>query len=365
MAFVDSAIIHDGWTGTKTKGTLVDDFSVQYVIRVDDKQDGPRFILEDCGLPLKGSLYTAGNDSHPAAVCKSVSVTPLGENVWRATASYGSKTSKEDEEAKDAAVDEEGNPVEEVDHEGIDVQISLVQMSRPAVRAAYLGKIQSGVGMGLQQQGFRSGPAVQNDARKLGTVAGLFTGSPVTNSCNVAFDPPPEIDYSRVSVNLSRNEMAFDANKVFAYNDTVNLNAFQVAFRGFNMDVPAFAAKMQTIGATRRIKEGVIYWRVNYEFHVDTTFGWRAEMLDRGYGMTTEWDPLAQVFRNTSAIPEAVGQAQPIVNTETGFTPSEPVNLDGNGMPLKAGHSPIYLVYGVYKETDWAPLKLNGQGVMV
>ncbi len=56
MAFISSNVVHDGWSGTKTRGNLVDTFSVQYVVQVSDKQDGPRFILEDCDLPAKGSL---------------------------------------------------------------------------------------------------------------------------------------------------------------------------------------------------------------------------------------------------------------------------------------------------------------------
>jgi len=365
MALVETAVIHDGWSGTKTLEQKVDTFSVQYVVRVDNKQNGPRFILEECGLPLKGSAYTAGGDDHPLSVCKSVSVTPLGENVWRATASYGPATDKEDKPAEDANLDEEGKPTEDVQLEGIDVQISLVQMSRPAVRAIYLGQIKGGEKQVLVKRGWASGPSVQPNASSLGKRAELVTGSPVTNSCSTAYDPPVEIDYSRIQVTLSRNEMAFNANRVLEYNDTVNLKPFKLTPLGFNLDVPAFAAKMQTIGATRRIKEGVIYWRVNYEFHIDSHFGWRAEVLDRGYGMTSEFDQLAQDFRSTEAIPDWMGTMQPIVSPDTGFTLTEPVNLDGQGMPLKIKEDPVYLVYGVYKEIDWAPLKLNQIGVLI
>ena len=365
MALVETAVIHDGWSGTKTLEQKVDTFNVQYVVRVDSKDDGPRFILEDCGLPLKGSAYSAGGDGHPLSVCKSVSVSPLGENVWRATATYGPATDKEDKPAEDANLDEEGKPTEDVQLEGIDVQISLVQMSRPAARAIYLGQIKGGDKKPLQNVTWNGGPPAEGDAVTLGTKNGLVTGVPVTNSCNVAYDPPVEIDYSRIQVTLGRNEMAFNANRVLEYNDTVNLKPFKLTYRGFNLDVPAFAAKMQTIGATRRIKEGVVYWRVNYEFHIDSLFGWRAEVLDRGYGMTTEFDPMAQVFRSTESIPEFLGQSQPIVNTETGFTLTEPVNLNGQGMPLKIKEEPIYLVYGVYKEIDWTPLKLNQIGVLI
>jgi hypothetical protein len=363
MAFIESAVIHDGWTGTKTLDEKVDSFSVQYMVRVDDKQDGPRFVLEQCGLPTKGALYNAGSDNHPAAVCKSVSVSPLGENVWRATVSYGASTDKEDKAADE--LDEENKPTDDVTLEGIEVQISLVQMSRPAVRAIYLGQTKGGHNRVLENIKWNGGPFAEGDAGSLGTNGALFTGIPVTNSCSTAFDPPVEVDYSRIQVTLTRNEMELNANRVLQYNDTVNLHGFNLSYRGFNLDVPAYSAKMQTIGTSRRIKEGVVYWRVNYEFHIDSRFGWRAELLDRGYGMTSEFDQLAQDFRSTEDIPVGMGTMQPIVNQDTGFTLTEPVNLDGQGFPLKLNEPPIYLVYGVYKEIDWAPLKLNQIGVLI
>ena len=364
MALVETAVIHDGWSGTKTIDQLVDTFNVQYVVRVDSKDDGPRFILEYCGLPLKGSTYSAGDDSHPMSVCKSVSVSPLGENVWRATATYGPATDKEDKPAAEAGLDENGKPVDDPLEEAVDVQVSLVQMTRPALRGIYLGQIKGGEKKALENAEWNSGPRRQPDASSLGKLAELFTGSPLTNSCSVVYDPPIEIDYSRIQVTISRNEKKFDANTVLKFNDTVNLKPLKlgVNWKNFNLDVPAFAAKMQTIGATRRVKEGQVYWNVNYEFHIDSHFGWRAELLDRGYGITSEWDQGAQQFRGTDTIPEGMGQAQPLVNSDTGFTPTEPVNLNGQGMPLKIKEEPVFLVYGVYKEVDWAPLKLNFKG---
>ena len=363
MAFISSNIVHDGWSGTKTRGNLVDTFSVQYVVQVDDKQDGPRFILEDCSLPFKGDLYAAGNESHPMAVCTGVSVSPLGEKLWRATASYGPK-SKEDGEAEDAGLDAEEEPTDDPLSEGFDLAISLVQMSKPATRAIYLGQTKSSKGAVLVQLNWAGGPDSAKDATALGSAAGLFTGVPVTNSCGVMYDPPPEIDYSRIQVSITRNQKKFDANNVLKYNDTVNSNAFQIKQKKMKLDVPALGAKMQTIGGTRMVKEGLVYWRVSYEFHIDDIFGWRMELLDRGYGLTSLFDQDAGIARSTSDVPEGMGQVQPIVN-DNGFTPNEPVNLDGQGMPLKPNETPVYLVYGVYREVDWGPLKLNKIGKAV
>ena len=363
MAFIKSEIVHDGWNGTKTRGNLVDTFSVQYVVQVDDKADGPRFILEDCELPLKGSLYDAGNDSHPMAVCTGVSVSPLGEKLWRATASYGPK-SKDDGEAEDAGLDEEEEPTDDPLEEGFDLSISLVQMSKPATRAIYLGQTKSFNGANLEQIGWPTGPGAEKDAAALGSLKGLFTGVPVTNSCSVMYDPPPEIDYSRIQVSISRNQKKFEANDVLKYNDTVNADAFQIKQKKMTLDVPALGAKMQTIGGSRMVKEGFVYWRVTYEFHIDDIFGWRMELLDRGYGITSAFDQDAGAMRDTTQLPEDMGNVQPIVN-DNGFTPNEPVNLDGQGMPLKPNETPIYLVYGVYKEISWAPLKLNKHGKAV
>ena len=354
MTFVSSSIIRDDWQGTRTFGETVPEFQVQWLVEVSSKTDGAEYVLNFCGLPLPGQPYLAGSDVNVEAICKSVTVSPIAEKYWRATVSYGPPD--EDENDK---LDEENKPTEDVGLEGVEVQMGLVRMTKPAVRGMYLGQHQ---GIGFIPRSWRGGPQVKPNAADLG----VGNGDAITNSAGAAFDPPVEIDYSRIVVNISKNEKNFNANKVLAYNDTVNLDAINLRFRGFKLDIKPLTAKMQSISAARRIKNGKVYWRVSYEFHVDDHFGWRVELLDRGYSRSGLWDADNEAWLKISLDPSKNRHlpANKPITDDNGFSANEPVLLDGEGMPLKAGQDPFFLHYGVYKEINWAPLKLNDIGWM-
>tara|TARA_R100001594_G_scaffold122604_1_gene158786 strand:- start:323 stop:1408 length:1086 start_codon:yes stop_codon:yes gene_type:complete len=361
MTFVSSSIIRDDWQATKALGEPVPEFQVQWLVEVSDKTDGAEYVLTQCGLPITGQPYQAGSDVNLLAICKSVSVSPLAEKYWRATVSYGPLDGDDD----DVKLDEDGENIEDVELQGIDVEMSLVQMTRAAFRGVYLGVIEgidnpNNVPNANHQ--WRGGPFPAQNAENLGR----GHGAPITNSADVPFDPPPEIDYSRISVRISKNEKNFNANKVAAYNDTVNKDPLQIRFRGFRLDIKPFTAKMQTISASRVIKNGKVFWRTSYEFHIDDRFGWRAELLDRGHSRTGLWDANQAIFIEQS-MDEAKNGNWPnvAIKDEDGFTANEPVLLDGQGMPLRKGFKPVYLVYGVYREINWAPLKLTNPGWMI
>ena len=356
MAHVSTDVIHDGWTGSRSIGEKIPEFSVKYIIKVDDQEDGPNFILKRCKLPKPGDKYTGiGNDSYGFAICKSVNVSPLGNKAWRASAKYAAP--KFDETEDEEMLDEDDNPTDDPSKQGLDVSVALVQMSKPAERGSYLGSWSNALGFDFAP--FPGGPAVG---------AGDNMPDAITNSALGIFDPPPEIDYSRVSVTISRNQKRFNATKLLPYNDTVNDDRIRLRFGGaggdrFKLNIEPGEAKMQTIGCTRRISsEGQVYWRVSFEFHVEPGKGrdaWRPYILDRGYGHSAMVDP-----ENGGVYNPAVGAGMapvPIV-TPAGHTPNEPTLLDGKGAPLQPNQAPHFMMYQVYKEINWAPLKLNNLG---
>jgi len=359
MGHVSTDVIHDGWTGARAIGEIVPEFSVKYIVKVDDQEDGPNFILKKCKLPKPGDSYTGiGNDNYGHAICKSVNVTPLGNKAWRATANFAAPQFDETED--DVMLDEDDEPTDDPSKQGLEVSIALVQMSKPAEMGDYV--------KGWSKQGvffapFPGGPMPRSQNIRMDAI---------TNSAMGVFDPPPEIDYSRVAVTISRNQKRFNANRLLPFNDTVNNDPIKLRFGGkakerFKLDIKPGEAKMQTIGADRRISsEGEVYWRVSFEFHVEPGKGrdaWRAFILDRGFGHSASFDPKTglNLYQLGEGETDLGVTPVPFV-TRDGHTPNEPVLLNGAGKPLPKGTPPVFLVYQLYHETAWAPLKLNRLG---
>ena len=353
MAHVATDVIHDGWTGSRSLEDPIPEISVQYVVRVDDQEDGPNFILKHCKLPRPGEFYTGiGNDNFGFAICKSVNVSPLGEKTWRATAKYSAPDPDDDE-----MLDEDDNPTDDPSKQGLDVGVSLVQMSKAAEAGDYIKGWNKATGNMLVA--FPGGPAPG---------ATNVLADAITNSAMGVFDPPPEVDYSRVSVTITRNQRRFNATKLLPYNDTVNKDRIRLRFGGpggdrFKLNIERGEAKMQSIGAARSVSsEGLVYWRVSFEFHIEVGKGrdaWRSFILDRGYGHSASFNP--STGGSYSPVVGAGMAPVPIV-TPAGHTNPEPVLLDGAGGPLAVGAAPVFLVYQLYKERAWAPLKLNNLG---
>ena len=364
MAYVSTEIIRDGWTGNHTDET--DEFSVQFIVTVDDKQDGPDYILHECRLPQPGDPYlNVGNDNLLGAWCKTVNVSPLGETTWRATAKYAPL---KDDAEEDEPMSEDGDkPEKDPSKQGVDISVSLVQMSRAAVSGAYIGQMRDDKVKLAADAQWHGGPIGKPDGSKVGF--GPPAGDAITNSANIAFDPAPEIDYSRTAVSISRNQKQFDSAKYLHFADTVNADPFNLKFpdpnpkkNAFELKVKALEAKMQAIQVQRRVStKGLLYWRVTFEFHIDRIFGWRAQILDRGFSQNASWDANNETWLDAAVAGAPAAAAVPIV-TDGGFTATEPQLFDGKGRVKGVGTPPVFLIYALYKEIAWAPLKLNNPG---
>jgi hypothetical protein len=96
---------------------------------------------------------------------------------------------------------------------------------------------------------------------------------------------------------------------------------------------------------------GVGYFRCNLELEIDPLYGWRLDILDRGYSVkdnTLESDGSY-----------TVGKAK-VITDEAGNPLKEPSLLDGHGELLDhENFDAVYLQYAVYPEIDFRGLNIH------
>jgi hypothetical protein len=97
---------------------------------------------------------------------------------------------------------------------------------------------------------------------------------PVVNSSGERFDPPPEIDDSRLMLTIVRYEDSFNPATALSYKDAVNADKI-FGFR-------AGLVKLKPITAKRDFENGIFYYEVTYEFEIREE-GWKLRLLDQGY----------------------------------------------------------------------------------
>ncbi len=98
-------------------------------------------------------------------------------------------------------------------------------------------------------------------------------GLAVVNSSNEKFDPPVEKDDSRPTLRITRNESSAPYDKLRIFKDTVNFESFY----GYT----PLTVKVAAINYRRAFENGIYYWSVTYEFHVNPDT-WLTKVLDQG-----------------------------------------------------------------------------------
>jgi hypothetical protein len=168
-----------------------------------------------------------------------------------------------------------------------------------------------------------------------------INGEAVTNSAGTFFDPPVTIDDSRPVIRITKNKATFSASQAMAYRNAINTDAF--------LGIAPYCARVTHFGGVKRFKNvsGLLlpYWEVSLEIHVDHET-WLAQVLDQGYyvrtGSTLEGKPIFNDIRYTSSGQSVAG----------------PVMMDGNGLQLNDGATPVFLSFQVYRELPFAPLEM-------
>lgn len=138
-------------------------------------------------------------------------------------------------------------------------------------------------------------------------------GKAIMNSAKVHYDPPAEMDDSRRTLTIVRNEVSYDAARSLDYEDAVNDSAF--------MGFAAGRAKVEGITATSESENGFNYWIVTYEFHFRRD-GWTLKLLDQGRHerINGKLVPIKDRLEDGS-------------KDDTSYV-TDPVPLDGNGREL-------------------------------
>lgn len=158
-------------------------------------------------------------------------------------------------------------------------------------------------------------------------------GKPIINSAGDPFDPPYEIEDSRPTLAITRNEAldVFQPSVAVDYQDAVNADAFFGAAPG--------KAKVMGISAERDWKGTYPYWIVTYDFEFRRE-GWQLKVLNRGYNQIDTAGALVAC------------------RTADGSPVSSPIPLNVLGRQLSPGGTLIYLDFTVYKSLPFGALGL-------
>ena len=356
MAVTSVKILHSGWSGTETAGSGIT-FNVVYQVEVDDRNDGPLTIINaDDGtnrIPMPNESYNVGNEVDAFAFVKSVSPAPVSEKVWNVTVTYGPLEPPESPDGPNGqepdGLDPEDKPTDDPTDEYVKIKISSMLASRAATWGGYLGKRTFEV---ENEQGEFEAKPIKGSKPKVGShiAAGihfceLMDGVPITNSVFTPFDPPYEVDYSRLRLTISMNLAVAVPKEWLYYINTVNSEPIDIIedhTKSVIVHIPAYMGRCMGFSYDRRIKNGNLFWAVDIEILIDPLFGWRPEFLDKGY------------CEDSNLLTSTGATQKNNIKDADGVPLAEPVLLDGHGQQLDLEtFDAVYLAYAVYPELDW------------
>jgi len=161
-------------------------------------------------------------------------------------------------------------------------------------------------------------------------------GGLITNSALETFDPPPTDPVHDLTLNIVRNQGAYNAVAMHQYIDAVNNDIFW----GF---APGIVLCLD-ISADSQIAADMMYWRVQFSFQMRFE-GWQLKLADMGMREYTNIDddgkPVFQVITDSNGTPV-----------------SQPVALDGSGGKLTVGADPVFRYFDVKRSLPFSGLGL-------
>jgi hypothetical protein len=328
MAVVGSATITwNGWSAAAQWGSQ-SDFTVIYEVIVDSASDGPVIVDGAPGLPRLGNVYSVGNDSDPSSFCNSKRFDRKQDLVWRVTCTYGPLDGGIPLGATQLqGRDKYGRPTDDPMAELLPFRTGQYTRSLPVTKAKNV-------------KGWKGRPA--------GTI------KPATNSANVIFDPPPEMDYSIMLLYITTRTLSVPDGVMPDYYNAVNEDSFELERIGFRMAFEPYSVKCNDLGATYRLRNNKTFWEFDITLAIDHVFGWRPTIVDRGFEARAEpGDPDGRGGEFTLA---DWRPGQPLVRALTdrdGHPLQTPILLDGDGQPLGTDLPAVYLDYIIYPELSF------------
>lgn len=212
------------------------EYTVKYLVRTDDRKDGPSVVRTAFGIPNVGDIYTPGNDFDPQAIVTNKRVSQAGSPwEWEVDVTYSTDVKEEPEQPE--------SPLDEPP------RISWGFQDRRILVPGYYSEAQA--------------PDLTQNYQ-LG----------VTNSAGELFDPQPEMDISEPVLTISKNVATIDQAQFFSLANCVNSDNFYGAEpRQLRLKPPsAESAYDKTIG---------VYWQVTYGF-VFKWDTWDIQVLNQG-----------------------------------------------------------------------------------
>ena len=348
-------------------------YSVRFIVTSTEVLDG----VETLGYPVDPNtgvkvpepgepFENIGNDTVRSLLAKNISVSQISGTVWAYDVTYGppeiskNSGSTTNQPGETQPKTKDGDTPRDWSEVGPDINVQMVQRSRPAEKGAYIGKqkfrLEPYQLLMFQRQKLHRqlGWDPQNFAEPvvggLGLTTELENGQPIVNSAHKAFDPPVEVDYTRLLLTVTRLHKDFPTN-LLHFQDSVNKFPFIFNINGFKFFAPAFSVKLQGITGSAQWQDKVRFWRVDYVCEVDAYRGWRIDILDRGK---------TQLVQNNQT---QMWEDQLILD-DKGHPINEPALLNGEGTPAREAAASstqvgAYLRYAVYPEKDFKPLRFD------
>jgi hypothetical protein len=283
--------VWDDRTG-QADGRLKRAYARSFRVVTDNSLDGPMEV--ETAVPIAiwdsyvGPLGVPSGEFDIGAICNKISSRQDQDdpNVWMVTCNYETDPREFDPQR----AQQKGNPQSSSDNSPMakppDISFTTVKFKKPIAQDLY--------------------------------------GAPLLNSAGSPFDPPAEIDDSRMCLTITRYETSFNQDWLLVYQDAVNSDIF------FGQDPGRW--KCDKIDAHLIYESGVLCWKVTYVFMLRIE-GWILKVLDAGMNCLAP-DPA-----------DATGKTQYVTpcTDKKGQAVSHPVCLDGGGHQLAANGTPVVL----------------------
>lgn len=382
MAVTSVKVSHEGWSGSADikEGYT---FNVTYLAEVDDPQDGVYEVLSSPKMPTIGSAYEVGNDRYYLTALSNLSASPVSgtRNLWEIVGTYGRiKPDDDDEEpiTKEKPKKKTAKEDDPTEWPTI-VTLSTTRVSRAAQFGVYMGQKRYVKGRNQNDNvALTVGDAGTFNVRKrlpqpqteVKSVAQDITNDiAITNSNFKPFDPAPEIDYTRYNLNIAFRTVNYPIPLLYNVN-SINNDSFLINHLLETEDengnprilhtkfgVAPYTAKIQGVDVTPMQSDGIGYFSVSVDIEIDELYGWRLDILDRGY---SELDETLEPDGSYAA----PGKTK-VITDEAGNALKEPTLLDGHGRRLNLEQlDAVYLTYAVYPEIDFRILKIHQPQLM-
>lgn len=307
------------------------EFSGLFRVRTDDPTHGPIYIAENFGGAKIGNSYDVNGERDGGVRCVKINPRRHDDNkkLWDVAVDWNTPDIQNEQQG----IDDKGRPTNDPLKFRSKVDLSVQQMQRPVEKAILRTRLRG---------------------RRINTVG------PVTNSAGVPYDPPLEKDYAIYVVRVTKNLPAFPNRHWSDYQNAVNKDAWNLTrrFPKLKLKLKPYTCKMQSISGSMQLQNNKLFWQVVYEFHVDTDFGWRRDVVDKGRSrLACAGDPIpgagGLVYQQRVGRPPVM-----TIKDDDGFPVHEDLLLDGRGEPLPCGGKPFYINYSVYPELPFKKLKL-------